>query len=118
MIENFSRRMFSGSSGTYNVHALELAASTLRKLKGLELTVHFLDHSEHVFHIDKRSKGSVLLDLVYQHLELVEKDYFGLQYTEDKTGTSTECMVSSKYEIFYNYILNIFLFSTIPAFEI
>lgn len=85
--------MFSGSSGTYNVHALELAASTLRKLKGLELTVHFLDHSEHVFHIDKRSKGSVLLDLVYQHLELVEKDYFGLQYTEDKTGTSTECMV-------------------------
>lgn len=93
MIENFSRRMFRGSSGTYNVYALELAASTLRKIKGLELTVHFLDHTEHVFHVDKRSKGAVLLELVYEHLELVEKDYFGLQYPEDKTVKSTECMV-------------------------
>ncbi|XP_044760650.1 tyrosine-protein phosphatase non-receptor type 4 [Coccinella septempunctata] len=93
MIENFSRQMFRGSSGTYNVYALELAATTFRKFKGLELTVHFLDRTEHVFHVDKRSKGSVLLDLVYHHLELVEKDYFGLQYPEDKSGTSTECMI-------------------------
>lgn len=31
----------------------------------------------------KRAKGQVLLDMVYQHLELIEKDYFGLQYTDN-----------------------------------
>ncbi|KAK9883579.1 hypothetical protein WA026_001755 [Henosepilachna vigintioctopunctata] len=93
MIESVSRHVFSGSSGTYDVHALELAAARVRKLKGLDLTIHFLDDTEHVFHIEKRSKGSTLLDLVYQHLELVEKDYFGLQYPDAKAGSKTECMV-------------------------
>ncbi|CAG9817622.1 unnamed protein product [Phaedon cochleariae] len=83
MIESVSKRAFRGSSGTYNVHALELAAARERKLKGLSVTVRFLDDAEYVFHIDNRVKGSVLLELVYQHLELVEKDYFGLQYSED-----------------------------------
>lgn len=32
--------------------------------------------------VQKRAKGQVLLDLVFQHLELIEKDYFGLQYAE------------------------------------
>lgn len=31
----------------------------------------------------------MLLDLVFQHLELIEKDYFGLQYAENGTITST-----------------------------
>ncbi|XP_074030618.1 protein tyrosine phosphatase Meg [Leptinotarsa decemlineata] len=83
MIESVSKRAFSGSSGTYNVHALELAAARERKLKGLSVTVRFLDDTEHVFHIEKRVKGAVLLEQVYQHLELVEKDYFGLQYSEN-----------------------------------
>lgn len=81
MIESVSKRAFSGSSGTYNVHALELAAARVRKLKGFIITVHFLDDTEHDFHVEKRAKGDNLLDQVYQHLELVEKDYFGLQYT-------------------------------------
>lgn len=97
MIESVSRRVFSGSSGTYNVHALELAAARERKLKGISVTVRFLDDTEHVFHLEKRAKGAVLLDQVYQHLELVEKDYFGLQYSEDGSSPgnkSSEWMVS------------------------
>ncbi|CAH0563802.1 unnamed protein product, partial [Brassicogethes aeneus] len=86
MIESVSRRAFSGSSGTYNVHALELAAAKERKLKGLSVTVHFLDDTQHAFHLEKKSKGSVLLDQVHQHLELVEKDYFGLQFYEDDSN--------------------------------
>ncbi|KAJ8983663.1 hypothetical protein NQ317_019583 [Molorchus minor] len=89
MIESVSKRAFSGSSGTYNVHALELAAARERKLK------RFLDDTEHVFHIEKRAKGVVLLEQVYQHLELVEKDYFGLQYSDDgcsPNGRSAEWM--------------------------
>ena len=39
MIEGVSKRTFGGSSGTYNVHALELAAARERKLKGLSVTV-------------------------------------------------------------------------------
>jgi len=28
------------------------------------------------------------LDLVFQHLELIEKDYFGLQYAENGVSTT------------------------------
>lgn len=95
MIESLSRRALSGSSGTYHVHALELAAARERKLKGLNVTVMFLDDTEHTFHVEKRAKGSALLDQVYQHLELVEKDYFGVQYSEKgclPTNNRPECM--------------------------
>lgn len=40
-------------------------------------------------HIQKRAKGQVLLDLVFQHLELIEKDYFGLQYAENGVNNAT-----------------------------
>lgn len=95
MIESLSRRALSGSSGTYHVHALELAAARERKLKGLNVTVTFLDDTEHTFHVEKRAKGCVLLDQVYQHLELVEKDYFGLQFSEKgciPINNKPECM--------------------------
>lgn len=97
MIENVSKRAFSGSSGTYNVHALELAAARVRKLKGLAVAVLFLDDTEHRFAVDKRAKGAALLEQVYQHLELVEKDYFGLQYSGNGCSPSSnkpEFMVS------------------------
>lgn len=83
MIESWSRRAFSGSSGTYHVRASELAAQRDRKLKALSATVIFLDETEEIFQLEKRAKGSALLDLVFEHLELVEKDYFGLQYAEN-----------------------------------
>lgn len=91
MIESWSRRAFSGSSGTYHVRANELAAQRDRKLKALSATVVFLDDTEQCFQLEKRSKGSTLLDIVFQHLELVEKDYFGLQYAEnDKSNNSNK----------------------------
>lgn len=40
------------------------------------LTFFFFD-----FFFQKRAKGSELLDNVFQHLELSERDYFGLQFT-------------------------------------
>lgn len=39
--------------------------------------------------LQKRAKGQVLLDLVFQHLELIEKDYFGLQYAENGVNNAT-----------------------------
>ncbi|KAL1494525.1 hypothetical protein ABEB36_010109 [Hypothenemus hampei] len=94
MIESVSKRGFGGSSGTYNVQALELAAARDRKLKELSITVKFLDDTEHTFHVEKKSKGSVLLEQVYDHLELVEKDYFGLQLLDNGCYNRTsECIL-------------------------
>ncbi|XP_074105989.1 protein tyrosine phosphatase Meg isoform X3 [Cotesia typhae] len=81
MIESVSRRALSGSSGSYHVRGAELARD--RRLKSLAATVVFLDETQHTFQLDKRAKGQILLDLVFQHLELIEKDYFGLQYAEN-----------------------------------
>lgn len=75
-----SRRAFVGSSGTYNVRASELARE--KRVKTIRCTVFFLDDSQQTFEIDKRGKGQILLDMVFQHLELIEKDYFGLQFSE------------------------------------
>ncbi|KAH1024894.1 hypothetical protein HUJ05_009730 [Dendroctonus ponderosae] len=94
MIESVSKKAFGGSSGTYNVQALELAAARERKLKGLSITVKFLDDTQHTFQVDKKSKGVALLDQVYDHLELVEKDYFGLQFSNNGCyNRSSECIL-------------------------
>ncbi|XP_050530528.1 tyrosine-protein phosphatase non-receptor type 4 [Daktulosphaira vitifoliae] len=82
MIEGVSRRALAGSSGTYNVRATELAVDRGR-LKSINATVVFLDDSQHCFKLDKRAKGQALLEAVFQHLELIEKDYFGLQFTDN-----------------------------------
>ncbi|XP_058809813.1 tyrosine-protein phosphatase non-receptor type 4 isoform X2 [Phymastichus coffea] len=87
MIESVSRRALSGSSGSYHVRGAELARD--RRLKTLAATVVFLDDTQHTFQLEKRSKGQALLDLVFQHLELVEKDYFGLQYAENTSGLTS-----------------------------
>ncbi|KAJ8681347.1 hypothetical protein QAD02_017134 [Eretmocerus hayati] len=87
MIESVSRRALSGSSGSYHVRGAELARD--RRLKTLSATVVFLDDTQHTFQLDKRAKGQALLDLVFQHLELVEKDYFGLQYSENGSVSPT-----------------------------
>ncbi|CAG2182606.1 unnamed protein product, partial [Oppiella nova] len=64
----------------YNVRANELALQ--RNTKSLRCLVYFLDDTQHVFEVDRRAKGEHLLDLVFRHLELIERDYFGLQFTE------------------------------------
>jgi len=46
-------------------------------------TVVFLDDSTQRFTLDKKAKGQELLNLVYQHLELTEREYFGLVFTEN-----------------------------------
>uniref|UniRef100_A0A183CL21 Moesin/ezrin/radixin homolog 1 n=1 Tax=Globodera pallida TaxID=36090 RepID=A0A183CL21_GLOPA len=46
--------------------------------------IHFLDNTEHTFHVHQKAKGSILIDLVAAQLELREKDYFGLAYYDDQ----------------------------------
>ena len=44
----------------------------------------------------KRAKAQTLLDKVFEHLELVEKDYFGLQFAD--VGSSPDALVSHHVE--------------------
>ena len=42
-------------------------------------------------YLQKRAKAGTLLDKVFEHLELIEKDYFGLQYVD--SGPTADGMV-------------------------
>lgn len=77
MLERFR---LGGLSGTYRIRSAELARD--KKQRQQCVTVLFLDDSTHTFRIDKRAKGSELLDQVFQFLELSEKDYFGLLFPQ------------------------------------
>ncbi|XP_064647817.1 tyrosine-protein phosphatase non-receptor type 4-like isoform X4 [Lineus longissimus] len=75
------------SSGTYNVRASEMAREKVPAgNKTVRCIVRFLDDTEHGFDIDKRAKAQHLLDKVFEHLELIEKDYFGCQYLDTSPG--------------------------------
>lgn len=71
------------AGGTYNVRASEMSSHLQdRQPKMVTCIVHFLDDSQQDFEVDKKAKSQVLLDKVFGHLELVEKDYFGLQFVD------------------------------------
>lgn len=77
------------TSGTYKVRENEIIhTKTEPPAKAVKCTVHFLDDTSHVIEVDRRSKAQVLLELVYDHLDLIEKDYFSLQYEDDGDGHS------------------------------
>ncbi|XP_036029504.1 band 4.1-like protein 3 isoform X16 [Onychomys torridus] len=48
----------------------------------MQCKVTLLDGSEYSCDVDKRSRGQVLFDKVCEHLNLLEKDYFGLTYRD------------------------------------
>ncbi|XP_068716185.1 uncharacterized protein [Montipora foliosa] len=48
----------------------------------LDYVIVLLDGSDLSFNLDKKAKGQELLDLVFKNLDLVEKDYFGLQFMD------------------------------------
>ncbi|XP_010003067.1 PREDICTED: FERM domain-containing protein 7 [Chaetura pelagica] len=46
----------------------------------LHLKVQFLDDSQKIFVVDQKSSGKGLFNLTCSHLNLVEKEYFGLEF--------------------------------------
>ncbi|XP_031224546.1 band 4.1-like protein 3 isoform X23 [Mastomys coucha] len=53
-----------------------------KRPKSMQCKVTLLDGSEYGCDVDKRSRGQVLFDKVCEHLNLLEKDYFGLTYRD------------------------------------
>ncbi|XP_058379729.1 tyrosine-protein phosphatase non-receptor type 3 isoform X3 [Diceros bicornis minor] len=58
-------------------------------------SVCFLDGLVQTFKVNKQDTGQVLLDMVYNHLGVTEKEYFGLQHGDDSVE-SPRWLESSK----------------------
>ncbi|XP_049757763.1 band 4.1-like protein 3 isoform X1 [Elephas maximus indicus] len=54
----------------------------VKKPRSMQCKVIVLDGSEYTCDVEKRSRGQVLFDKVCEHLNLLEKDYFGLTYRD------------------------------------
>ncbi|XP_029467619.1 band 4.1-like protein 1 isoform X1 [Rhinatrema bivittatum] len=53
-----------------------------KKVKNALCRVSLLDASDYECEIEKHAKGQVLFDTVCEHLNLLEKDYFGLTFSD------------------------------------
>lgn len=56
-----------------------------KRIKKAPFKVALLDSSEFEGEIEKHSRGQTLMDLVCEHLNLLEKDYFGLTFADSDT---------------------------------
>lgn len=89
--------MIHFGSGTYNLRATEgFDPEQVRPRPAQQLicTVFFLDNTEKQFSLQRNALGDELLAKVFDHLELVEKDFFGLQFISALDSNATR-MVSS-----------------------
>ncbi|XP_006144352.1 band 4.1-like protein 2 isoform X11 [Tupaia chinensis] len=62
---------------------LKTAQKATKKTKTVQCKVTLLDGTEYSCDLEKRAKGQVLFDKVCEHLNLLEKDYFGLLFQEN-----------------------------------
>lgn len=79
-----TKRPFLGLSGTYNV------ANERSTPRDIECIVEFPDKTQHVFKIDKGSKGQALLGLVFAHLNLTQDDFFSLRIPRSSDSSSNQ----------------------------
>uniref|UniRef100_A0AAQ5YK28 FERM domain-containing protein n=1 Tax=Amphiprion ocellaris TaxID=80972 RepID=A0AAQ5YK28_AMPOC len=54
----------------------------VKKVKIMQCKITLLDGSDYTLNVEKRVKGHVLFDKVCDHLNLLEKDYFGITYRD------------------------------------
>uniref|UniRef100_A0A8C1X7F5 Tyrosine-protein phosphatase n=1 Tax=Cyprinus carpio TaxID=7962 RepID=A0A8C1X7F5_CYPCA len=78
---------------SYNVRATELARD--RQHTEVVCNILLLDNTVQPFKVNKHDQGQILLDAVFKHLELTERDYFGLHLADD----SSDSPVSSKVKL-------------------
>ncbi|XP_029799256.1 band 4.1-like protein 2 isoform X9 [Suricata suricatta] len=67
---------------TNELKSEKAAQKATKKAKTVQCKVTLLDGTEYSCDLEKRAKGQVLFDKVCEHLNLLEKDYFGLLFQE------------------------------------
>uniref|UniRef100_A0A9J8ATF1 Tyrosine-protein phosphatase n=1 Tax=Cyprinus carpio carpio TaxID=630221 RepID=A0A9J8ATF1_CYPCA len=70
---------------SYNVRATELARD--RQHTEVVCNILLLDNTVQPFKVNKHDQGQILLDAVFKHLELTERDYFGLHLADDSSDS-------------------------------
>ncbi|KAJ8010612.1 hypothetical protein DPEC_G00076880 [Dallia pectoralis] len=55
---------------------------SLRSYRNMQCKITLLDGSDYTCVVEKRERGHVLFDKVCEHLNLLEKDYFGITYRD------------------------------------
>ncbi|XP_042529721.1 band 4.1-like protein 2 isoform X8 [Dipodomys spectabilis] len=68
---------------TNELKAEKASLKATKKTKTVQCKVTLLDGSEYTCDLEKRAKGQMLFDKVCEHLNLLEKDYFGLLFQEN-----------------------------------
>jgi len=80
----------------------------------IECVVFFLDQTEESFFIPKKLMAEKLYEQVFYHLDLIETDYFGLQFSDshnvqhwlDPTKLiKKQCKIGPPYQFFFRVIL-------------
>ncbi|XP_053422193.1 tyrosine-protein phosphatase non-receptor type 3 isoform X2 [Nycticebus coucang] len=64
-----------------NIRTSELPKEKTRS--EIVCSIRFLDGLVQTFKVNKQDTGQVLLDMAYNHLDVTEKEYFGLQHSDD-----------------------------------
>ncbi|CAH8567498.1 unnamed protein product [Schistosoma rodhaini] len=77
--------MLRHTFGTYNVEAAEQVDRSSYQ-NSITCNVWLLDSTAVAFRVDRGCNGQTLLDLTFDFLELLEKDFFGLVYTFHQTS--------------------------------
>uniref|UniRef100_UPI0037E8378D band 4.1-like protein 3b isoform X2 n=1 Tax=Semicossyphus pulcher TaxID=241346 RepID=UPI0037E8378D len=54
----------------------------VKKVKIMQCKVTLLDGSDYTLNVEKRARGQVLFDKVCEHLNLLERDYFGITHRD------------------------------------
>ncbi|XP_027546929.1 band 4.1-like protein 2 isoform X6 [Neopelma chrysocephalum] len=67
---------------TAEIKTDDIPQKSPKKTKTVQCKVMLLDGTEYSCDLEKRAKGQVLFDKVCEHLNLLEKDYFGLLFYE------------------------------------
>nr|XP_008951241.3 band 4.1-like protein 2 isoform X10 [Pan paniscus] len=67
---------------TNELKAEKASQKVTKKTKTVQCKVTLLDGTEYSCDLEKHAKGQVLFDKVCEHLNLLEKDYFGLLFQE------------------------------------
>lgn len=73
-----------GTGAVVTEKVSDLARDRKTGTRTIPCTVLFLNDTQHTFHLEKQAKGGDLLELVFDHLDLQERDYFGLQFVQSK----------------------------------
>ncbi|KAJ7407905.1 Band 4.1-like protein 2 [Willisornis vidua] len=81
--ENEEKQRETKEVQTAEIKTDSIPQKSPKKIKTVQCKVMLLDGSEYSCDLEKRAKGQVLFDKVCEHLNLLEKDYFGLLFYEN-----------------------------------